>query len=67
MMGMFLYQEKFVGKSHKKSDSGPIKAKTRLMASKILFTKVPSFGYFYAFQYTGKPEGKTTESYTKFS
>lgn len=35
-MGMLLYQSKFVGKSHRKSDSGPIKLNTPLIASNTL-------------------------------
>ena len=33
--GIFRYHSKFVGKSHKKSDNGPIKPNTPLIASKI--------------------------------
>ena len=41
-MGMLLYQSKFVGKSHRKSDSGPIKLHTPLIASHTLAIAISS-------------------------
>ena len=41
-MGMLLYQSKFVGKSHRKSDSGPIKLNTPLIASNTLSIAISS-------------------------
>ena len=42
-IGMLLYQSKFVGKSHRKSDSGPIKLNTPLIASNTLSIAIPPF------------------------